>query len=202
MQGMKTWIGETASRGVGIDDPEPNYRVYLAVPAAEDAKEFFTLMQENIGTLHPWVDPPGSLQTCRIYLASLDSPERKGYLVRLRRDDRIIGIINLNEIVRHAFQSAYLGYYSGRPFQGRGYMTEGLTLVLRKAFVELKLHRLEANIQPGNKRSIALVKGCGFSREGYSPKYLKICGKWKDHQRWAILAEDWLSKNRVGNLSD
>jgi ribosomal-protein-alanine N-acetyltransferase len=67
-------------------------------------------------------------------------------------------------------------------------MTEGLTLVTRHAFRELKLHRLEANIQPANIASIALVKRCGFSREGYSPDYLKIRGRWRDHERWALLS--------------
>ena len=59
---------------------------------------------------------------------------------------------------------------------------------LQHAFKSMKLHRLEANIQPGNAASIALVRSCGFSKEGYSPRYLKIGGRWRDHERWAILA--------------
>ena len=77
-------------------------------------------------------------------------------------------------------------------------MTEALKLVLRYAFKDLKLHRLEANIQPGNMASVALVKRAGFVREGYSRRYLKICGRWRDHERWAILAEDWKSKPGAG----
>jgi len=63
--------------------------------------------------------------------------------------------------------------------------------VLRHAFVMLRLHRVEANIQPGNRASIALAEGAGFRREGFSPRYLKIGGRWRDHERWAILAEEW-----------
>ena len=59
------------------------------------------------------------------------------------------------------------------------------------AFKAMKLHRVEANIQPRNVRSRALVKKLGFHREGVSPRYLKINGRWRDHERWAILAEDW-----------
>ena len=59
---------------------------------------------------------------------------------------------------------------------------------MRHAFKSLKLHRLEANIQPGNVGSIALVSSCGFNQEGYSPRYLKVGGRWRDHRRWAILA--------------
>jgi ribosomal-protein-alanine N-acetyltransferase len=69
-------------------------------------------------------------------------------------------------------------------------MKEGLRLVLRYAFRELKLHRLEANIQPDNIPSLALVKSCGFRKEGLSPRYLKINGEWRDHERWAILADE------------
>jgi ribosomal-protein-alanine N-acetyltransferase len=70
-------------------------------------------------------------------------------------------------------------------------MREAIELVLRVAFSELRLHRLEANIQPGNHVSIALARGAGFKREGFSPRYLKISGRWRDHERWALLAEDW-----------
>jgi ribosomal-protein-alanine N-acetyltransferase len=67
-------------------------------------------------------------------------------------------------------------------------MCNGLRAVVRHAFAKLKLHRLEANIQPTNVASIALVQACGFTKEGYSPRYLKIGGRWRDHERWAILA--------------
>jgi len=106
-------------------------------------------------------------------------------------DGAIVGSINLSQIYGGGFRSAYLGYYVGEQFAGRGYMTEALQLMLRYAFEHLKLHRLEANIQPGNVASLALVKRAGFVCEGYSRRYLKIGGRWRDHERWAILAEDW-----------
>jgi ribosomal-protein-alanine N-acetyltransferase len=70
-------------------------------------------------------------------------------------------------------------------------MSAAMPLVLSHVFNRLKLHRLEANIQPSNHRSILLVRRAGFSREGYSRKYLRICGRWRDHERWALLADDW-----------
>ena len=83
-----------------------------------------------------------------------------------------------------------LGYGAMAGHEGRGLMSEAMQLVLREAFGPMELHRIEANIQPGNDRSIALAKGAGFRLEGFSPRYLKIDGKWRDHERWAILAED------------
>ena len=105
-------------------------------------------------------------------------------------------MININEIVRGVFCSGYLGYYAFVPHDGRGYMRTGLAAVLRLAFRSYGLHRLEANIQPGNGRSIALVQGLGFEREGYSPRYLKIGGRWRDHERWAITSESWRAMAR------
>ena len=99
-------------------------------------------------------------------------------------------MVNVNCIVRGLFQSAYLGYYVGAAFAGRGYMAEGLALVVRHAFSEMGLHRLEANIQPDNAASIALARRCGFRKEGFSPRYLRISGEWRDHERWALLADE------------
>jgi hypothetical protein len=100
-------------------------------------------------------------------------------------------LVNVNDIVRGSFQSAYLGYYAFEPFAGRGFLRAGLSLVIARCFGELRLHRLEANIQPDNARSIALVKSLGFRLEGFSPRYLKVGGRWRDHERWALLSDDW-----------
>jgi [ribosomal protein S5]-alanine N-acetyltransferase len=109
----------------------------------------------------------------------------------LRSSGELVGVINLNEIVRGLFRSAYLGCYGFLPNVGRGYMSEGLGLVLRRAFGGLGLHRLEANIQPDNTASLTFFRRSGFRREGYSLRYLKIGGRWRDHERWALLAEEW-----------
>jgi [ribosomal protein S5]-alanine N-acetyltransferase len=112
-------------------------------------------------------------------------------LIWRRSDDVLVGAINLTEIVRGQFQSGYLGYYIGAPYAKQGYMTEALQGMLALAFRQLRLHRVEANIQPGNRASVHLVRRAGFRREGYSPRYLKIGGRWRDHERWALLAENW-----------
>jgi ribosomal-protein-alanine N-acetyltransferase len=100
-------------------------------------------------------------------------------------------MVEISQIFLGNFRNAYLGYWIGEPFAGRGLMTAGVAAALREAFTRRKLHRLEANIQPGNAASIAIVRRLGFTREGYSRRYLKIGGRWRDHERWALLAEDW-----------
>ena len=116
---------------------------------------------------------------------------RAAFFIWLKEPRELVGVVNLDEIVHGCFLSAYLGYYAFVPHAGVGLMKEGLAQVITHAFDVMKLHRLEANIQPGNRPSKALVKKLGFRREGLSPRYLKINGRWRDHERWAILSEDW-----------
>lgn len=96
-------------------------------------------------------------------------------------------------MVRGAFQNAFLGFYGIKDYSGKGCMSTALKLVQKKVFEELALHRLEANIQPENTRSIQLVKKNGFRYEGFSPCYLKINDEWRGHEHWAITSEDFLS---------
>lgn len=116
-----------------------------------------------------------------------------GYWV-LTESSELAGVININEIVRGSFCSGYLGYYALVPHNGCGYMKRGLQAVLRQAFRTLGLHRLEANIQPDNEASRRLVQRLGFRLEGFSPRYLKIAGRWRDHERWALTSEDWIQR--------
>jgi [ribosomal protein S5]-alanine N-acetyltransferase len=110
-------------------------------------------------------------------------------IARERPSGALVGVVNLSEIVLGAFRSAYLSYWGYAAFGGRGLMTQALREAARFAFDEVGLHRVEANIQPGNVRSIALVRRAGFTQEGFSPNYLFIDGAWRDHERWALLAD-------------
>ncbi len=132
----------------------------------------------------------------RGYLRRLTRPTHEARFVVLAASGELAGVINVSEIVRGPFQSAYLGYYAFAPHAGRGYMTEGLAQALRWIFGELRLHRVEANIQPGNAASRALARRLGFRREGLSPRYLKVGGRWRDHERWALTVDDWRRQRR------
>jgi [ribosomal protein S5]-alanine N-acetyltransferase len=102
----------------------------------------------------------------------------------------IAGVITLGEIAGGISPSAYLGYYGTAGTARRGLMTAAVLWACRIAFDEFGLHRLEANIQPGNAASITPVRRLGFRFEGFSPRYLCIGGIWRDHERWALLADE------------
>jgi ribosomal-protein-alanine N-acetyltransferase len=164
--------------------------VGLRRPCASDAAEFVALVRASAALHERWGEYPQTVEAFQEYLRRRALPDHEGFLVCERASGAIAGVVNINNIVRGFFQSGYLGYYVGEPFARRGYMTEGLRLFVCHAFDELKLHRLEANIQPENVASIALVRRCGFRREGFSPRYLRINGEWRDHERWALLADE------------
>jgi ribosomal-protein-alanine N-acetyltransferase len=170
--------------------------VRLAFPREGDGAEFVELNRASRALYGGLASTLVTLDAFNRYLEACRRPNFVGLLLRRREDGAILGSINVSEIVRGAFQSAYLGYQTGAPFARQGYMTEGLELALHYGFVRLKLHRLEANIQPDNRPSLALVSRLGFTREGLSRRYLKIGGRWRDHERWAILAEDWRRARR------
>jgi [ribosomal protein S5]-alanine N-acetyltransferase len=169
-------------------------RVNLRTPERSDRAEFVSLMRASRAFHRPWATAPTDELAFDAYLADARRPDFAAMLVCRREDRAILGFFNLSHITRGSLQSAYLGYAVGGTFAHQGYMREGMELVLRDAFLTLRLHRIEANIQPGNQASIALARGAGFSREGFSPRYLKIGGRWRDHERWAVLAEDWRAR--------
>jgi ribosomal-protein-alanine N-acetyltransferase len=177
-------------------------RTFVRRLAAGDEAEYCALLRASRSFHRPWMprpprgaDPAGP----EVFRRALRS-DRRANTARLllcrREDGAILGALTLNEIVRGVFQSAFLGYWIGAPHEGQGYMTEGLPLVLDHAFGTLGLHRVEANIRPENAPSLALVRHAGFRFEGLARRYLKIDGRWRDHEHWTMLAEDWKAPRR------
>jgi ribosomal-protein-alanine N-acetyltransferase len=166
-------------------------RIEVRLVAATDARELIAANLASIDLHEPWVVPCRDAASFAVYLGSCDGMRKLGFIAR-EHSGGIVGVINVSEIIRGALQSAFLGYYAVAGSTGRGLMTEALSLVVDHCFDDLGLHRLEANIQPDNAPSRALVKRLGFRNEGFSPRYLKIAGQWRDHERWAILADEWL----------
>jgi [ribosomal protein S5]-alanine N-acetyltransferase len=176
-------------------DPPPGAPVALRLLERSDRDAFLALARDSRELHRPWTYPP-------------EHPDQFDELyARSRRDDfvclvavvpesgELVGVFTISQIFRGAFQSAYLGYYAHQRHAGQGLMRAALVQVLDHAFGPLALHRIEANIQPGNQPSIALARGAGFRLEGFSPRYLLIGGQWRDHERYALTAEEWAQKS-------
>jgi [ribosomal protein S5]-alanine N-acetyltransferase len=172
--------------------------VSIRAPQADDARAFLASARASRALHERWVRAPATPAQFAIYLRQATGriATYRGYLVVRNRDLALAGVFNLSEIVHGVFCSAYLGYYAFAGAARGGAMSEGVQLVLDTAFRDLKLHRVEANVQPGNTRSIEFLARNGFTREGYSRRYLKIGGRWRDHVRFAMLAEDWRERRR------
>jgi ribosomal-protein-alanine N-acetyltransferase len=171
-------------------DGRPLRRVHLREVSYADRDEFLTLVHESRDLHHPWAYPPERSDQFDELVARARREDVVTLLGCRSEDDAIFGVFTISQIVRGAFQSAYLGYYGHSRFAGQGYMRAALEQVLDHAFGPLALHRIEANIQPANQPSVALARGAGFRLEGFSPRYLLIGGRWRDHERYAITAEE------------
>jgi ribosomal-protein-alanine N-acetyltransferase len=166
-------------------------RILLSVPRYDCAAEWIELAQTSAAFHRPWVYLRADAAGFDEYMQKVADGRTIGFFVRRASDLRLAAVINLNEPVMAAFHSAYLSYYADAACARQGYVSEGLALVIDEAFRQRDFHRLEANVQPGNERSLALVRRLGFRREGFSPRYLQVDGAWRDHERWAILADEW-----------
>lgn len=166
-------------------------RVGIRPVEVDDLAELARLARESVELHHPWSAPPQTEDAWAAWLVTKDPQTWAGYLICETATGAIAGQVNINNIAYSAFRCGALGYNVFASSARRGFMTQGLGQVIRHAFAEdgLALHRLEANIQPWNAPSIALVKRLGFRLEGLSPDFLFIDGAWRDHERWAITTE-------------
>lgn len=164
--------------------------IHIKPLTKEDEKPFLSAMQSSKSFHHPWIFAPTTDEEFDDYLAKYSQDNYQSHLV-CDKKDRIVGVINLNDIVLDDFQTATVKFFVVAEYAGKGYMSQGIKLIMQKAFEELGLHRLEANIQPKNFSSKSLVEKNGFKKEGFSPRFQKINGSWCDQERWAITYEDW-----------
>jgi ribosomal-protein-alanine N-acetyltransferase len=168
----------------------PGSRVELRDLALSDREAFLEMVRESRALHRPWTYPPERADQFDDLVSRTVRDDFACLVTTLVGSGEIVGIFTISQIVRGYFQSAYLGYYASARHAGKGLMGESMLLVLDHAFGPLALHRLEANIQPGNAPSVALARGAGFRLEGYSPRYLQIGGRWRDHERYAITADE------------
>lgn len=163
-------------------------RVYVRPPGAYDAGAWSSVRGLNEAMLRPleptWPDDCLSADffARRLRRQARDWVHDSAYsFLIFRQDGMLIGGINLNHVARGAAQSASLGYWLDESHQGQGYMREALALVMDYALEALNLHRLNAACLPDNKRSVRLLRGLGFTEEGFAKEYYRIDGVWQDH---------------------
>jgi ribosomal-protein-alanine N-acetyltransferase len=172
--------------------------IYLRLVTPDDAEAMLDLLERNREFFEPF-DPrrPPEHWTLegqrQLLVGSIERNAEEleyGFGLFLNDGDLLIGRANLSNIVRRAFQNAYLGYYLDRAYNGRGYMTAGVSAVVDFALGPGHLHRVQAAVMPENQGSIRVLEKAGFRLEGFAPKYLRINGVWRDHNLYAITAED------------
>lgn len=167
-------------------------RASIREPRPGDADAYATAVLRSADHLSPWnpVDPDGFHELLR-----RQGPSLRTFLIINDEDGGIVGKVNVANIVRARFRNGVLGYDSYLPYAGTGRMTEGLRQVVDRCFTSypdgLGLHRLEINVQPDNGRSLAMAKRLGFRHEGFSPRMLYLNDDWRDHERFALTAEEW-----------
>lgn len=172
-------------------------RVSLRHPLKDDREEFLHVRRASRTFLESWeatpsddADPFEDASFDRL-LKSARARGSKRFLIVARGDGRLVGGISLGGIMRGAFQSAFVGYWIAHAEARKGYATEALRLALSLAFDRYGLHRVEANIVPTNEASRGLARKVGLRYEGLALRYLRINHAWRDHEHWAITAEEW-----------
>ena len=172
--------------------------VLRLVDIREDHEAAFRSLRKRSGRfLSRWEpsrspgDVPGSLVEFQRFLKASRGRRSRRLLCERIQDGRLVGQVAISMIEPGSLSNAVLGYWIGRPFIRRGYGTRMVGLALACTFDKIDIDRIEANIQPDNDASRHLLRGIGFRMEGYSPEYLEIDGKRRDHERWAILRSEW-----------
>jgi ribosomal-protein-alanine N-acetyltransferase len=179
-------------------------RTRLRTLTEDDYAEWFEVRARCRAWLVPWEPRPDGSPTTpedrASFVARCAARERErqmgtGYGFGIFVDGRLAGEITLSSIQRGPFQNAFIGYWVDQSMAGRGLAPEATVVVLRFAFEELSLHRIEVAIVPRNSPSRRVVEKLELRQEGVALRYLEIDGRWEDHVRYAITSEEWTDRS-------
>ena len=179
-------------------------RLVLRPLVATDYDQWREVRRRCAGWLTVWEPQrlpgaPDAVEDRQAFAARCGARQRElqlgaGYGFGIFVDGWFAGEINLNSVHRGAFQSAYIGYWIDERHAGQGYMPEAVVLVIRYAFEQLRLHRIQIAIIPRNVASRRVVEKVALREEGVAQRYLEINGAWEDHVRYAITSEEWAER--------
>jgi ribosomal-protein-alanine N-acetyltransferase len=172
-------------------------KVYVRALLISDAPELLELRLRNTDFLRSWEprrpEPGYTLEAQEAqlrYMVESAALDRSYHFGLFMLDETMVGTITLSNVARGAWQNATVGYFVDEAHNGKGFATEAIGLVVRLAFSEIGLHRVQAGVMPRNPASMRALEKAGFRREGVSPHYLQIAGVWEDHVMFAITQED------------
>lgn len=173
-------------------------RLYLRAPQVSDYRAWAQLRAQSRDFLTPWeplwaeddLERSAFRHRIRHYDEEVAAGTAHPFFLFHNSDSRLLGGITLGNIRRGVGQNGMIGYWTGAPYAGQGYMSEALSLLISHAFTKVRLHRLEAACIPSNERSIRLLEKAGFQREGLLRSYLKINGMWQDHLLFSLIEDD------------
>lgn len=179
------------------------WRVRLRTLGEEDYEQWYEVRKRCRDWLLPWeprtAGAPPTSEDRGSFIARCAARERErqlgsGYGFGIFVDGRLAGEITLSSIQRGPFQNAFIGYWVDRELAGQGIVPEATVVVLRFAFEELGLHRVEIAIVPRNRASRRVVEKLALREESVAVRYLEIDGHWEDHVRYAITSEEWAKR--------
>ncbi len=162
------------------------------IPLAEEVLAFYLRNRNHLEPWEPSREPNFYTLSYQELLLEANLKEfirgrSLRFWLREKTGGNLVGAVNLNQIIREPFQSCLLGYKMDSRFTGQGLMTEAVSKIASIAFDECGLHRIEASVIPRNFGSRQVLLKNGFVQEGFSPKYLRINGRWEDHERYGLL---------------
>ncbi|HEY0053639.1 MAG TPA: GNAT family protein [Caulobacteraceae bacterium] len=171
--------------------------VRLRPPRMGDFRDWAALRAASRAFLQPWEPrwPADDLtraafrRRLSVYAREIDAGHAFPFLVFRHEDGALVGGVTLSNVRRGVAEMGTLGYWVGEPFTRRGYTSAAVRAVLRFAYRDLRLHRVEAACLPENAASRGVLARCGFVEEGRAAAYLKINGEWRDHLLFGRLDE-------------
>ncbi len=176
-------------------------RIMLRALSTSDFPEWREVRRRNLEWLSKWEPQriegqPDVIESREAFAARCAARARErqlgtGFSFGIFVDGDFAGEVNLSSVQRGPFQNAYVGYWVDRDLAGQGYVPEAVVVVLRHAFDDLRLHRIQIAIIPRNESSRRVVAKLGIRDEGLAVRYLEIDGIWEDHIRYAITHEEW-----------
>lgn len=169
-------------------------RIYLRKPHMQDKYDFVSSLKKSKKFHYPWIINKINLSFYQGYLLRFEK-NSEGHFVCCLKTNSILGVINVNDISPGPEKTGFLGFYAFVQHARKGYMSEGMQLVIERSFNSMRLQRLEANIQPSNVASKNFINRLGFQQQWHSRRFLRVAGRWKDHERWTLEKQDWEKEN-------